>query len=223
VLQALDMLSDTDPYNDRQAWRNLSESLLKAGDRVNAVAAYAIMMQEFDMVKAAIVRRASRMPQSSEIVDTGDGNEVSYAAALAPAIAALDINSGTDSPSTGVVTSKGNDEIKPIISSPVAAVTTTDWYCEGQCRRGVEEWKAIHVCETCLSTGFCEECIDLVKENKLPFRVCSPEHTFYQGYPVPEGLGKREDGMVLVGGKVLELDAWLKDLRTEWVESTGTK
>jgi hypothetical protein len=106
-------------------------------------------------------------------------------------------------------------------------VTTSSWFCDGHCRRGAEFWKELHICEICSrSICFCEQCIDLVREGKLDFRVCDPKHRWYQAYPIREGWGRAAGetagegggGVILVDG-AMELNIWLKELREEWTKS----
>jgi tetratricopeptide (TPR) repeat protein len=232
VLHALDMLSDDDPYNDSSAWLALSTSLLKAGDRVNAMAAYAIVVQEFDNIKAAIAKRKPKTPEISETILTNTGNETS-SDALSPAMTALNINSPPiTTPLRPAI--PGAAHPRSYISSTLTSsststpeATTSDWFCDGQCRRGVESWKELHICEICPSSiCFCEQCIVLVKEGKLEFRVCDPNHKWYQAYPIREGWGmvagdtasEGVSGMILVDGRAVELDVWLKGLREEWTK-----
>ena len=92
VLQALDMLSDDDPYNDSTAWLSLSKSLMKARDRGNAAAAYAVVAQQFDKLKAAIAKKKSKAPENSEVTSTTADIKVS-SNALPSAMTALEISS----------------------------------------------------------------------------------------------------------------------------------
>lgn len=233
VIQALDMLSDDDPYNDSNAWIALSQSLLKAGDRVNAMAAYAIVVQEFDNIKAAIAKRKHKTPVVSETTTTSPDDEPS-SNVLPSAMSDLDI----------VPTANNTTPLRPAIpgaahprsyisstltssSTSIPEAITSDWFCDGQCRRGADSWKELHICEICPgSVCFCEQCIDLVKAAKLEFRVCDPNHKWYQAYPIREGWGRVAgdtaseggSGMILVNGRVVELDVWMKGLREEWTQ-----
>jgi hypothetical protein len=186
VLQALDMLSDDDPYNDSTAWLSLSKSLMKAGDRGNAAAAYAVVAQQFDKLKAAIAKK-SKAPANSEVTSTTADKKVS-SNALPSAMTALEISSNAQ-PLRPATPSAAYPPPTPSFSSdPTPEVTTSDWFCDGQCRRRVELWTALYICEICVSSNcFCEQCIDLVKAGKLDFRVCDPKHRWYQAYPVREG------------------------------------
>lgn len=234
VLESLYKLSDDDPYNDTSAWVSLSESLMKAGDRVNAAAAYAVLVQEFDKVKATIAKKESKPPETAEIATEADNNENSSSTLSSAMIAPENTPPSNLAPlrpsipgashprsylSTSMTTSTSNI---------IPEVTTSDWSCNGQCRRGVESWAALYMCEICLdSVCFCEQCIDLVKEGKLDFRVCDRGHRWYQAYPIKEGwgkisgetAGKEEVEVIMVNGEAMELGMWLSKLREEWAMS----
>jgi tetratricopeptide (TPR) repeat protein len=234
VLQALDMLSDDDPYNDNDAWLSLSNSLLKAGDRINAMAAYAIVVQEFDDVKAAIARRKFKATESFETIATSTNDETS-SVALTPTVVAPEIT-----PPPTLMNFRpaipGAAHPRSYISSSLTSmstpeVITSDWFCDGQCRRGAETWKELHICEICLENiCFCEQCIHLIKAGKLEFRICDPKHKWYQAYPIREGWGRvakdtagehageGRSGKIMVNGEAVELDVWLKRLREEWTK-----
>jgi len=224
VLQALDMLSDDDPYNDSSAWITLSKGLMKAGDRDNATAADAVVRQEFDELKAVIAKKKSKAPENSEATSVA---EVSFAA-LPSAITSLETSPTSPDPQPPGAAHPSFNLSHSATATP--EVTTSDWFCDGQCRRPVEIWTAMYVCEICWESFlFCEQCIDRVKEGRLGFRVCDPKHRWYQAYPVREGWGKVLEAagetpggrkeMMSINGKVVELDIWLKTLREEWTKS----
>src|ERR1700743_510367 len=47
--------------------------------------------------------------------------------------------------------------------------------CDGDCTTVKQDYRELHFCQICYDTCFCENCIKLVKEKKLPFRHCSAE------------------------------------------------
>jgi tetratricopeptide (TPR) repeat protein len=227
VLQALDWLSDDDPYNDSNAWITLAKGLMKAGDRDNAAAADAVVTQEFDKLKAVIAKKKSKASENSEATSTAEVSST----ALPSAMTALGTSPTSSDPQPpGAVHPSLNPSYSSVTATP--EVTTSDWFCDGQCRRPPETWNALYVCEICWeSILFCEQCIDRVKERRLGFRVCDPKHRWYQTYPVREGWGKvllettggtpgeEEKEMIMINGKVVELDIWLKTLREDWTKS----
>lgn len=98
----------------------------------------------------------------------------------------------------------------------------TSWYCDGLCRRKISAWKELYICEICLdSICFCELCIELIKTDKLPFKVCGYDHRFYKAFPVAKGLGTTADGKLGVGaGKDAEdLDTFVTRVRREWTDA----
>lgn len=91
--------------------------------------------------------------------------------------------------------------------------------CNGPCNASYGDYTSLHICKICLGTKFCGACLQLVKEEKLVCRDCSPQHSWYQAWPIPEGKAelvaeekKEEDG----GGWVIRKE-WLDRLRAEWL------
>ena len=92
------------------------------------------------------------------------------------------------------------------------------WTCDGECRTPKSQFKELHFCEECYDTGFCENCIVLVKEGRLPFRRCSAAHSFVRMYPAPPEA--RDVAARFVGPEMrLEVQKdWLASMRRKWVD-----
>ena len=88
-----------------------------------------------------------------------------------------------------------------------------DWTCDGGCTCKVEDWQGIYVCDICFDIGFCDQCVELVKNNKLGFRLCDPKHSFWQIYPSDPKL--LDFATEKVDGKTVSRAAWLEKLREE--------
>ena len=39
--------------------------------------------------------------------------------------------------------------------------------------------------QDCIDICFCEDCFPIAKRDGLPFRKCSPDHSFVQVFPIP--------------------------------------
>ncbi|KAH0566498.1 hypothetical protein GP486_000116 [Trichoglossum hirsutum] len=161
ILEAVDMLGDEDPLNDRHAYATLGSTLLSAGDVPNALAALAVTLKSLEVSSCP-----SQMKWLKEI------------------------NFGLW------------------------------WTCDGPCNtlrtkyKG-DVYKELHFCEECYDTCFCEDCVKLVKENKLPFRKCSSNHTFLQVFPIPEearDVAARFEGV----NTVVVQKEWLDGVRRDW-------
>jgi tetratricopeptide (TPR) repeat protein len=98
---------------------------------------------------------------------------------------------------------------------------TTYWLCDGPCKTQFNSYKEplyneLYFCEDCLAACFCEECFPILKKGELPFRKCSPEHTFLQVYPVPKEA--KDVAARFVDMKKVEVQKdWLDALRKAWV------
>ena len=95
------------------------------------------------------------------------------------------------------------------------AVST--WTCDGPCRSSPNSYREIHFCRICNDTCFCQDCIVLAKEGKMPYRGCSPEHDWIQGYPLPEEVKALSAASVHDGFVELHQE-WLSKLREQWAK-----
>lgn len=98
--------------------------------------------------------------------------------------------------------------------TPDYYIDTFGWTCGGDCTRKIEEWQGFYICDTCLGLCFCDQCVELVKGNKLGFRKCNPKHSFWQVYPSDAKL--LDVATEKVDGKTVPRAAWLERLREEW-------
>lgn len=241
VLEGIDILTDDDPNNDMWGYSTLAETLLIAGDKENAAAAFAITNAPLDKLKAS--RRAEQTRKEQARGGSNGWNNAEEEGLQIAARLESESNSSPKGPSTDpVVNNEGTEAItekaaatpedsladrSKVDDAPVEIEANEGnpsddissyfmWSCDGQCKRKVEDWTALYFCEHCLSTCFCDQCIELVKTKKLPFRKCDPEHPFYQVYPVGEKM--EEIAAVKVDGKIMPHTEWLEKLRKTWAE-----
>ena len=226
ILDCIDTLTDDDPNYDMLGYQDLALTLLTAGDKDNAGAAFAVVTESIDRLKAN--RRAERkasdedeafeaktMPvevplhstvvgaQAESITENAEYGDTEGNAQVTDDNAAVpDENIDTDSPEM-------NAQIKSEDDMPILL-----WGCDGKCNRRVEDWQEIHICEICINIGFCDECIELVKSRLLPFRKCDADHTFYQVYPPREEW--QGVATVRTEGKIVPRAEWVEALRKEW-------
>jgi tetratricopeptide (TPR) repeat protein len=76
-------------------------------------------------------------------------------------------------------------------------------------------YKELYFCENCINTCFCEDCFPIAKRGELPYRGCSPEHTYIKVFPIPEEA--RDVAARFVDGKMEVQKGWLETLRKEWL------
>lgn len=231
ILNGIDILTDDDPENDLDGYMTLAHTLLKAGDRENAGAAFAVTIAPLDRLKdrRRAAQRASDVDEASR--------EKTIRVPLHSIDAATSIESSTSSmekPETKgpeekirVANNDADDNaIAPDDRVDIDSVEMTTqmresdeyftWSCDGNCKRRDEDWQELHFCEICTeSTCFCDECIKLVKTGTLPFRKCDISHTFYQAYPLSEEM--QDVATVRTESKILPRTEWLEALRKEWV------
>ena len=234
ILNGIDTLTDDDPENDMYGYMTLAVTLLKAGDRENARAAFAVTTAPLDRLKEKrrAAQKASGEDEASKEKTTRGPLHSTDAATLTELPTSSTEKSETKDPKEGTpVTNNDTDgnNVAPDngVDTDSAEMTTqikqfddlfTDfpWGCDGDCRRRVEDWQELHFCEICTDfTCFCDECIKLVKNGTLPFRKCDASHTFYQGYPLSETT--RDVATVRTEGKILPRTEWLEALRKEWM------
>ena len=228
ILNGIDTLTDDDPENDLFGYMTLAATLLKAGDRENAGAAFAVTTAPLDRLKEK--RRAAQKARGED--------RTSEEKTIRPPLQATDAASPTEFLTSS--TEKSDPEENPRVTTNDADTNTvaptdnldTDsaemttqikqfddlftWSCDGKCRRRVEDWQEIHFCEICTDyTCFCDECVKRVQDGTLPFRKCDASHTFFKGYPLSEEV--RDVATVRSEGRILPRTEWLEALRKEWM------
>ena len=227
ILDGIDTLTDDDPGNDMMGWMTLAITLLKAGDRENAGAAFAVTIASLDRLKEN--RRAAQKPVGENEAPKNQTIEMSLnsnnAGTLVDSFTSSIEKEETENPEKKTQATNENTVTFDDTADTDSAEMTTQikdfddiylpWGCDGKCKRRDEEWQELHFCEICLdSTCFCDECIKLVKSGTLPFRKCDAKHTFYQAYPpIKEVQGV---ATVETEGKILPRKEWLEALRKEW-------
>ena len=233
VLNGIDILTDDDPENDLNGYVTLAQTLLKAGDKENAAAAFAVTLAPLQRIKdsrraaqkASDKSKASSLNIAESPLQLTDGTTASESLnslieepeTIAPMEKARVTNGSADDNSIATEDDfdLDPDEMTVQIKENVGNKTSL-WVCDGRCNRQVEDWQELHFCEICTGdTCFCDECIKLVKTGTLPFNKCDAGHSFYQAYPVSPDL--QDIATVRTGGEVLPRTEWLQALRNEWV------
>ena len=230
ILNGIDTLTDDDPENDLYGYMTLAATLLKAGDRVNAGAAFAVTTGPLDRLKEKrrAAPKASGGDETSKEKTTRESFHSTDLATLNESLTSSmeksdpkektrvtsdDADANAVAPDDKVDTDSA--EMTTQIKQSDDLSMTFTWSCDGACRRQVEDWQEVHFCEICSGfTCFCEVCVELVKNGTLPFRRCDSSHTFFRGYPLSEEV--RDVATVRVEGKVLPRTEWLEALRREW-------
>ncbi|KAI9689967.1 MAG: hypothetical protein M1822_009849 [Bathelium mastoideum] len=92
-------------------------------------------------------------------------------------------------------------------------------YCDGVCSQrsghGFTRTETCSLCRYCFDLFFCDSCLSLIREDKLPINLCSPQHEWFSFQPkAPElPLGK-----VFVGrsDEMMDLQDFTNGLRKHW-------
>ena len=231
VLNGIDNLTDDDPENDLFGYMTLAVTLLKAGDRENAGAAFAVTTAPLDRLKEKrrAAQKASGKDEASKEktirVPLHSTDAASFTEPLTSSMEKSDPEERThvtnnDADANAIAPDDkldaGSAEMTTQIKPSDDLLTIFTWSCDGACRRPVEDWQEVHFCEICTGyTCFCDECVKLVQNGTLPFRKCDASHTFFRGYPLSEEV--RDVATVRREGKILPRTEWLEGLRKEWV------
>lgn len=234
ILNGIDTLTDDDLGNDMFGYINLALTLLKAGDRENAGAAFAVTTAPLDRLKD--IRRAAQKASDEDnapkektigvpLHSTDAANFIESLTSSTEKSEAKDPEQKTratnnDADSNAVTLDEkvdiDSEEMTTQIKASDNIFRDFTWGCDGNCRRRVEDWQEVHFCEICTQyTCFCDECVKLVKAGTLPFRKCDSSHTFYQGYPLSKEM--QDIATVRTEGQILPRTEWLEALRKEWI------
>jgi tetratricopeptide (TPR) repeat protein len=198
VLEGLRILTDADPDNDIGGYVILGKALLTFGDRRNASVAFAVAgappnsfekMQQQDREETPIPVNAAEATLTQPSTEPSNPTSAAGAARTNPA---------------------GSD-----VAEQEDPASYLPYGCAGECGRKTRTWTAYYRCEYCYDAGFCDECVELVKASKLPFRVCDSSHPFLQVYPID--LDMARVGASVDNGLVVPRAEWLDMLRQEWM------
>ena len=233
ILNGIEILTDDDPENDTFGYMALALTLLKAGDRENAGAAFAVTTAPLDRLKDSrrAAQKANGEDKASKEKTIGVPVHSTDAASLIESLTSSMEMSGTKDPEEKTRATNNDGDRDAVAPDDKVDIDSTEmttqikrsndmftdfaWGCDGNCRRPVEDWQEVHFCEICTQyTCFCDECVKLVKAGILPFRKCDASHTFYQGYPLSKEM--QDVATVRTEGKILPRTEWLEALRKEW-------
>lgn len=258
ITQALNLLSDNDPWNDQQAYCQLGLALLFAGDAHNAAIAIGIttrpLEDEQQVAKNQEVTDEPPADNSAETEPISGGNEVAEhmgtgmtepAIEQSPDSSALegtpsqkeDACSETENsrfldqeaPQEGSApdqeATKGETDEHPVPSTDEVETSSNFrytgfelvWSCDGPCKKEMQDYKALHFCRFCVYVCFCEECIELVRADKIPYRCCSSGHQHVKVFPMTDDARRVTEA--LVERRFEEQQEWLDRLRAAWIDS----
>jgi len=195
VLECIGVLRDGISYRGTGCYYYLQQALLKAGDRANAMVALAIfskLLNEFSIERAAKADASHKPDRVGAGTKTNIGDEKGLEATESESIDSATssepvirhrINGSAADRIDGVAQTEATINVD---NKPVLYRTARIWFeCDGTCK---QDWvdTALYACELCLNIVFCDACLKLLRTKKLPFRICNPDHSFLQIYPLDE-------------------------------------
>ena len=111
-------------------------------------------------------------------------------------------------------TSDRDDDKSTVSTNPKYAGFGYLWSCDGPCQSPQQSYAEIHFCRVCNDVCFCEKCIQLVRNDEMPFRRCAKDHPFVRAFPMIEEARRVTDALVERRFEVQK--AWLDGLREVW-------
>jgi len=156
------------------------------------------------------------------LTDTDDMNDI-YAYSLLATLLMATGNKPAAMEALAVIFKPLESISDPDLLQTLEAIGFRAYYfrCDGPCTTQFHTYKdppykELYFCEDCIDTCFCEDCFPIAKKGELPYRKCSPDHTFVQVFPIPEEA--KEVAARFVDGKRVEVQKeWLEKLRQEWL------
>lgn len=242
IESAFEMLSDDADENDWEGYYNLASILMRRGDLLNALSGFSLLLPPpggTSVMNWVLDFETDPEQSLSRELLVALGND--------PSLTTLDEQFQfvskevekrlSNSKDTGEEETKLKAACQGIQSklaqfSKLKAFSTFWFQCDGPCKRKWDFEMPINLCKYCLDRGFCNECLQLLKEDKLwpqpaDGTVCNKTHDWLylpkwdrESYLGPlfgnvRVGGHLEDGR-RVGGDVVPISTWLDGLRDGW-------
>ncbi|KKK20439.1 hypothetical protein ARAM_002899 [Aspergillus rambellii] len=87
--------------------------------------------------------------------------------------------------------------------------------CDGPCRKTLPVMDNYYLCPICFDTGFCEDCMKLLRDQAMAINRCNSTHIKDFIY-IPPRSKKVEGGAMLVDGEEMDFETWKNLLKVEW-------
>ncbi|KAL5343425.1 hypothetical protein BJX70DRAFT_169222 [Aspergillus crustosus] len=90
--------------------------------------------------------------------------------------------------------------------------------CDGGCGYFWETASEMWWCKDCINLTFDKDCFEQLQSDTLPLKVCNKEHEFLKVPRWEEGLlEEKGKGAVPVGGRVISLEEWKKEITKKYI------
>lgn len=178
---AIFLLTDDDPLNDQDAYCELGKALLLAGDETAASIALGISLKPLADYNDRI---AAQGPDDN--ASNSDGSSVtsdSIAEVLIQSHSPEAQVSDTDATNSVDSSEENNDATDEADFNEELAGFELLFSCDGPCVRPSRTYKELYLCMFCDDIYFCESCVKLLEDDKLPLRICAVDHPHLQVFP----------------------------------------
>lgn len=147
--------------------------------------------------------------------DSPDRQDTHLTKGEAVSASTLDTAQGNGEEMEGEIATSDRDDDKSTVSTnPKYAGFDYMWSCDGPCNSAQQSYAEIYFCRVCNDVCFCEKCIQLVRNDEMPFRRCAKDHPFVRAFPMIEEARRVTDALVERRFEVQQ--AWLEGLRKVW-------
>jgi hypothetical protein len=236
---ALDLLSDDDPDNDFQGYVAIAEAALHAGDDLNALTAWSLLLPddvdedehpaEDDEVEHSDDEDEDEHPDNEDEGEhPDDEDEVEHADDSSSASSGCSSSSTANIPEVAVVIPKLDiPETNGVNLKSKLRTGKLGNVCDGGCGTVWPYADDFYSCKVCCDVQFESRCLNKLREGTLKRVICSPEHDWLHIPPFSDeeyhrvGKGNVLMGGTLVngarqGGDIVPISDWLDTLRHQW-------
>ena len=218
VKQALYLLSDDDPWNDQEAYSQLAQALLAAGDVQNGCIAYGITLKPMEDHQRQLKQQETKQDTAPEESHPPSGQEPDKTSSANNIDTTSTETQNLESTQTDDDDDDDDDtpaaEPPPAIDNPKYTGFIYWWECDGPCTTPLSAYTELWSCRVCRDACFCETCIFLHRKDEIPSRICKAEHPLVRTYPLSEDAGLVAERLVRERG--LGQLEWLEGVRKMW-------
>lgn len=239
-MTALALLSDATEWNDYQGYLMIADILMHAGDSLNALSAWSLIIPSDVDLPAMVLDEWTDDPLKSiaddlrKLIPTVVQTASTARETLLRMIKELEHQIADKEAQTegeiNIPLEEARVRLKEKLPDPSDGQPrqgNLGLQCDGNCGTRWPYADDLYSCKSCPDVQFCKDCLDKLKVGKLQFFICSPDHEWLH---VPKwddeeyakvGRGKVKvggtwDGEKRVDGEIVTIETWLDSLRDQW-------
>ena len=208
IKHAMQILSDDDPDNDIEGYRQISSALFSSGEYQRAMGAW----RKVSSMSWRLTHGLSAFRTEEEEQQAASGNK-STTTSKGPGEGG---SRETEQEVDEIAEDKAGDKSKMLGNDD----DTWDQgiVCDGACSpaRRFKQSDALWLCRYCFDLAFCDACLALLKQDKLPVNICSPHHEWL---PVPLTVQYVPADKMFIsaeGDEMMDMDQWKREIRETW-------